>query len=122
LKCGEDVDWEFVEDGKGSKIVAKKAIPPHFRIMVEGSASQHHAGTTTLKPLDGTFKQKRLANAVECDDNVASMLCLRMGRVSHSCLPNASHVYDKTFEVSYDVMTVSYAIYFTVECIRRSTF
>lgn len=101
LWCGkaygeEDEDWEVrpVEHGLG--VIALRAIPAHFPIIVERGleTKDDHRGVGDLLPHDASLEEKWELNRMGTLIG-KSVLALRIARANHSCNPNASHYYDE---------------------------
>lgn len=101
LGCGEeDLDWEVAPvPGKGLGLIAKRLIPPKFRILVDAVRPKTHPAIQDLMPTKGTIEEKYLLNALDCDTEGDDVMCLRIARANHNCDANADHYYDETFKV-----------------------
>lgn len=100
----EDIDWEVKQaPGKGLGVFAKRAIPAHYRIMVDAVSKPDHPAINDLMPINGTIQQKLDFNGHDAVDiktgHVSAHFQLRIARVNHDCDPNAAAFYDATHDV-----------------------
>jgi len=116
----EDVDWAVVPvPGKGLGIVALRDIPKAYPIVVETGVDKTHPRVAELTPLNGSLEMKFHSNKYSCvgRDGVAEeVLCLRMSRVNHSCVPNADNFYDKSVKVIGTCRGLTCLLLILVQC------
>jgi len=99
----EDLDWKVTPvPGKGLGIIALRDLPKAYPILVEAPVEKTHPRVADLMPPGGTIDEKYefnkfIASAVEGN---AHCLFLRVSRLNHSCVPNATHFYNNMDKVN----------------------
>ena len=91
--CEEGIDWAVQPvQGKGLGVVAKKLIPTRSRIMVDRPKHIGFPAVRDLEPTGGLLYEKERLNSFMVDTE--SLLCLRVARINHACIPNSAQVFD----------------------------
>ena len=88
------MDWDVRDvPGKGLGVIAKRAIPAGYRIIVEPvfTDPSGHPAIEDLMPEKGTLSEKFELNAFASE--AGSVVSLRICRVNHNCDANAAIFY-----------------------------